>query len=77
VVAEIEDRGKGLPTEPERARLFEPFYSTKTRGSGLGLAVTRKIVEDLGGTVTLDPAPGGRGAIARVTLPVPGRGSRG
>ena len=74
VVAEIEDRGKGLPPEEERDRLFEPFYTTKTRGSGLGLAVTRKIVEDLGGTVALEPAPGGRGAIARVTLPEPGRG---
>ncbi|MBW2262144.1 MAG: PAS domain S-box protein [Deltaproteobacteria bacterium] len=74
VITEIEDQGKGLPTEVDRERLFEPFFTTKTRGSGLGLAVTRKIVEDLGGKVTLEPAPGGRGTVARVTLPVPGRG---
>jgi PAS domain S-box-containing protein len=77
VVAEIEDRGKGLGGIQDREKLFEPFYSTKTRGSGLGLAVTRKIVEDLGGEVSLDPSPGGRGAIARVSLPVPGRGRGG
>ena len=74
VIAEIEDRGKGLPADVDRERLFDPFFTTKTRGSGLGLAVTRKIVEDLGGTVALEPAPGGRGAVSRVTLPVPGRG---
>jgi PAS domain S-box-containing protein len=72
--AEIQDEGKGLPARVDRERLFEPFYSTKSKGSGLGLAVTRKIVEDLGGYVTLDTAPGGQGAIARVTLPLPGRG---
>ncbi len=74
VIAEIQDHGKGLPVDVDRERLFEPFVTTKTKGSGLGLAVTRKIVEDLGGAVALEPAPGGRGAVARVILPVPGRG---
>ena len=74
VTTEIEDRGHGLPAGTPEDKLFEPFFSTKTRGSGLGLAVSRKIVEDLGGTISLGQAPGGSGAIARVSLPVPGSG---
>jgi len=77
VIVEIADQGKGLPADVDPERLFEPFFSTKTRGSGLGLAVTRKIAEDLGGSVRLDPGPGGHGAIARIMLPVPGRGRGG
>lgn len=73
VVTEITDTGRGLPDGVDLDTLFEPFYSTKTRGSGLGLAVSRKIVEDLGGRVTLAPGPGNAGVTARVTLPVPGR----
>ena len=67
LVFEIRDHGPGVPLE-ERARIFEPFHTTRTRGTGLGLAVTRRIVEQHGGTIEILDAPGG-GACFRVTLP--------
>jgi nitrogen fixation/metabolism regulation signal transduction histidine kinase len=67
-VIEILDRGGGLP--PEVApRLFEPYVSTKQRGSGLGLSLTRDIARQHGGEVTLEDRPGG-GARARLVLPL-------
>ena len=64
----VEDEGSGVP-EALRARLFEPFFSTKSRPGGLGLAITRRLVEEAGGAIALeDVAP--RGARFRVTLPL-------
>ena len=51
------DTGKGIPPEL-RARVFEPFFSTKQGGSGLGLPTTRRIIEAHGGTLTVDSAVG-------------------
>lgn len=67
LVLEIRDHGPGVPPE-ERARIFEPFHTTRTRGTGLGLAVAQRIVEQHGGTIEVLDAPGG-GACFRVTLP--------
>ena len=53
VVVRVEDRGGGIP-EDIRARVFDPFFSTKGEGTGLGLAITRQIVAAHGGTVTCD-----------------------
>jgi nitrogen fixation/metabolism regulation signal transduction histidine kinase len=53
----VEDTGPGVPAEM-RERIFEPFFSTKTSGSGLGLALVKKIAEDHDGGVTLDSVPG-------------------
>jgi signal transduction histidine kinase len=73
---EIDDTGPGLPAvDPEE--LFQPFVTTKTHGTGLGLAVTRRIVENLGGKVTLSNLPGG-GVRCKMELPLhsPARQSR-
>lgn len=67
-VLEIRDRGTGLPPAGERERIFDPFYTTKTRGFGLGLALSRRFVEAAGGTLTLEDREGG-GATAKIALP--------
>jgi PAS domain S-box-containing protein len=53
----VQDSGKGIKKE-ELARLFEPFYTTKTAGSGLGLAIAYRIVQDHEGTIQVSSAPG-------------------
>jgi two-component system sensor histidine kinase HydH len=64
---EVEDTGAGIaPTEA--AHVFNPFFTTKSGGTGLGLALTHKIVEDHGGAITFRSAPG-RGTTFRVLLP--------
>jgi two-component system nitrogen regulation sensor histidine kinase NtrY len=67
-VVEVLDRGAGVP-ESVRERAFEPYVSTKARGSGLGLALVRDIAVQHGGTVTLEQREGG-GACARLSLPL-------
>ncbi len=69
-VIEVCDSGVGVPPEL-RERIFEPFFSTKAKGegTGLGLSVCRRLVEDHGGCLTVGEAPGG-GARFRVDLPL-------
>ena len=67
IVIQVDDSGKGLSRNP--AELFQPFVTTKARGTGLGLAVSKQIVENLGGTLGLANLPGG-GARCTITLPV-------
>jgi nitrogen-specific signal transduction histidine kinase len=57
VALDIRDTGSGIPDEV-RDRIFNPFVTTKARGSGLGLAVSKKIVEDHGGYIEFDSKPG-------------------
>ncbi len=65
----VADQGPGIPEE-ECDRVFELFHSTRPGGhGGIGLAVTRRIVEEAGGTIQIGKAPGG-GAEFRVWLPV-------
>jgi two-component system sensor histidine kinase HydH len=67
---EVADTGPGIPREMV-PRLFQPFASTKDTGLGLGLAISRRIVEDHGGTLDAENRPDG-GASFFVRLPVGG-----
>ncbi len=70
----ISDNGQGLP-EALRHRLTEPYVTTRTKGTGLGLAMARKAFEDHGGTFEIDNAygvePSSPGAVVRVSLARP------
>jgi C4-dicarboxylate-specific signal transduction histidine kinase len=63
----VSDAGPGVPPE-QRARIFEPFHSTKPGGMGMGLAICRSCIDAHGGDLWLDEAPGG-GAAFHVRLP--------
>jgi two-component system nitrogen regulation sensor histidine kinase NtrY len=68
----ILDNGTGLP--PDRARLFEPYVTTREKGTGLGLPIVKKIIEEHGGTLSLQDAPlfdgnAHAGAMAVIHLP--------
>ncbi len=68
VVLTVRDRGKGVP-EGLAEKVFDPFFTDKIHGSGIGLPLSRRFVEAAGGTLTLRPRDGG-GTEARVALPV-------
>ncbi|WP_243368565.1 two-component system sensor histidine kinase NtrB [Fundidesulfovibrio soli] len=67
VVMELADTGKGILPE-HLDQVFNPFFSTKDKGSGLGLAMTRKILDELGGAVELESEVG-RGTVVRLVMP--------
>jgi len=72
VTIQIADNGIGLP--PDRARLFEPYVTTRSKGTGLGLPIVKKIIEEHGGTLILTDAPAftdgaHHGALAEIRLP--------
>ncbi|MGN6475536.1 MAG: sensor histidine kinase [Mycobacteriales bacterium] len=64
----VADTGVGMDDET-RAQMFEPFFTRKTRGTGLGLAVTRRIVDSHGGVIHIDSAVG-KGTTFTVEFPV-------
>jgi two-component system sensor histidine kinase AtoS len=68
VRVEIEDTGPGIPVG-DADRVFNPFFTTKDGGTGLGLALTHKIVEDHGGSIDFRNAKNG-GAVFRIVLPI-------
>ncbi|MBK6848846.1 MAG: HAMP domain-containing protein [Proteobacteria bacterium] len=63
----VADRGSGI-AEADRARLFEPFFSRRSGGSGLGLAVCQSLIQAHGGAISAEARPGG-GTLMRVRLP--------
>lgn len=67
VVIEVSDLGPGLPAS---GNVFVPFFTTKAHGAGIGLALSRQIVEAQEGTLDLHARDAGRGVVARMTLPV-------
>ena len=68
IVLEVSDTGAGILAE-DADRLFNPFFTTKERGTGLGLAVTHKIIEDHGGLIDFHSVPG-VGTTFRIVLPL-------
>jgi signal transduction histidine kinase len=69
LVVSIRDDGHGIAPE-DAGRLFQPYFTTKNHGTGLGLFVTRKLVADHGGSVEFSSTPG-QGTVFRVRLPAP------
>jgi two-component system nitrogen regulation sensor histidine kinase NtrY len=76
IVIDVVDNGIGLPKE-SRARLLEPYVTTREKGTGLGLAIVGRVLEDHGGKIELNDAsnikPGARGAWVRLRFSVSGR----
>ena len=68
LVLELQDNGPGFPAEL-LDRIFEPYVTTKTSGSGLGLPISRRIIEENGGTMRATNLPEG-GAVVIIHLPV-------
>ncbi len=64
----VEDNGSGIPKE-DMDKIFYPFYSTKEGGSGLGLSIVYRIVEDHGGRINVESHPG-KGSRFMVKIPV-------
>jgi CheY-like chemotaxis protein/two-component sensor histidine kinase len=64
---EVSDNGCGMPLEMQ-SKVFDPFFTTRSAGHGLGLAVVQGIVRNLGGTIHLASEPG-RGTTFRILLP--------
>ena len=67
IIEEIEDEGPGLSNT---SNLFVPFFTTKPGGSGIGLVLSRQIVEAHGGSLRLENRPSGHGCIAHLRLPM-------
>ena len=65
---EVADNGKGFPVEG-RQRLLEPYMTTREGGTGLGLPIVSKILEEHGGGMELLDNPEGRGGVVRMWLP--------
>lgn len=68
VLLQVIDTGHGIPADALE-RIFEPFYSTKENGNGLGLPTTKRIVEAHGGSIAVETSSG-RGTCVTVQLPV-------
>ena len=66
----LKDNGPGLGPE-QRRRIFDPFYSTKTRGTGLGMALAKRIVEAHQGKIAVGTGEGPGTEIGEITLPLP------
>ncbi len=68
IQVDILDNGPGIPDDIA-ARIFDPFYTTKAKGTGLGLPIVKRMVEEHGGTFKISHRENAQGSYARVTLP--------
>jgi two-component system sensor histidine kinase AtoS len=66
---EISDTGKGIEEEM-REKLFQPFYTTKSKGTGLGLTITKQLVEQHNGTISVSRNPEGEGTTFTLFFPL-------
>ena len=69
LVVDIQDSGRGIPTEFV-GELFNVFSTSKTKGVGLGLAISKGIAQSHGGNLEVDPGGEGKGAIFTLNLPI-------
>lgn len=67
----VDDNGPGIK-EAQHSHLFEPFYTTKKNGLGLGLSISQQIIQAMGGVLSLESAPLG-GARFTIALPIPNK----
>jgi signal transduction histidine kinase len=72
-VVSIQDRGPGIPDDV-KPKLFQPNFSTKTDGMGLGLAITKKSIDDIGGTISIQSTVG-TGTTVTIAVPLVGNTS--
>src|SRR5213080_4644501 len=79
ILIDVIDNGIGLP-KVSRARLLEPYVTTRQKGTGLGLAIVGRVLEDHGGRIELNDAanirPGARGAWMRLRFAISGQGAK-
>jgi two-component system sensor histidine kinase HydH len=69
----ISDDGAGIPSDV-LGKLFQPFFTTKAKGTGLGLWLSQRIIQDHGGSVTVESEVG-KGTTFAITLPTMGEAS--
>jgi signal transduction histidine kinase len=67
VLARIKDSGSGIDREALQ-KIFTPFYTTKSAGTGLGMAIAKKVVDEHGGNIRIQSEPG-KGTEVTVELP--------
>ena len=67
-VIQVEDSGRGIPVE-EQSKIFQPFFSTKEKGTGMGLAICRRIINEHKGDIMVESVPG-KGTSFYVYLPI-------
>jgi two-component system sensor histidine kinase HydH len=65
----VSDTGCGIPGE-DLSRIFDPYFTSKSSGTGLGLTIAHNIMEAMGGNITAETRPG-QGTIFRITIPNP------
>jgi signal transduction histidine kinase len=68
VMIEVSDTGKGIPKDKLKS-IFHPFYTSKIYGPGLGLTFTLKIIQQHGGTISVNSEPG-KGTTFTIRLPI-------
>ena len=68
-VYEVEDTGAGIDDE-DISRVFDPFYTTRDEGTGLGLAVSKRIIEENEGWIEIERKPSFEGTVFKVFLPL-------